>query len=69
MTFKIITFGCKVNTYESTYLKEQLIDNGFKEQDDNPDITIINTCSVTNVSDNKCKKWYEVLKEIIQILY
>ena len=58
MNFSVITFGCKVNTYESEYIKEQLINNKYKYSDDykTSDIVIVNTCSVTNTADNKCKK-------------
>lgn len=56
MTFKIITLGCKVNTYESEIMKELLLNAGYKEVIDNPEIIIINTCSVTNMADNKSKK-------------
>ncbi len=58
MTFNIITFGCKVNAYESEYMKEQLLANNFKYEKSykNSDIVIINTCSVTNVADNKSFK-------------
>ena len=58
MTFNIITFGCKVNAYESEYMKEQLLNNNFKYEKSykNSDIVIINTCSVTNVADNKSFK-------------
>lgn len=55
MKFKIITLGCKVNTYESNVMKDNLIDNGFS-LDDNADIYIINTCTVTNTSDHKSLK-------------
>ena len=56
MTFNIITFGCKVNAYESEFMKEQLLNNNFKYEKSykNSDIVIINTCSVTNEADNKC---------------
>ena len=58
MKFTIITFGCKVNAYESEYMKEQLLNNNYKYNDDykTSDIVIVNTCSVTNNADNKCKK-------------
>ena len=58
MNFSVITFGCKVNTYESEYIKEQLINNRYKYSDDykTANIVIVNTCSVTNTADNKCKK-------------
>ncbi len=58
MKFSIITFGCKVNSYESEFMKEQLINNNYQYVDDykDADIVIVNTCSVTNTADNKCKK-------------
>lgn len=55
MTFKIITLGCKVNTYESNVIRDHLINNGYVENDE-ADIYIINTCTVTNTSDNKSLK-------------
>lgn len=56
MTFKIITLGCKVNLYESEIMQEKLLSNGFILVNENSDIVIINTCSVTNVADNKSKR-------------
>ena len=58
MKFNIISFGCKVNTYESEFMREQLLNNGFIYNDDykTSDIVIVNTCIVTNTADNKCKK-------------
>ena len=56
MTFKILTLGCKVNTYESNVMRDSLINNGYKETIDNADIYIINTCTVTNTADNKSMK-------------
>jgi threonylcarbamoyladenosine tRNA methylthiotransferase MtaB len=58
MDFNIISFGCKVNSYESEYMKEQLLKSGYNYNEDYKfsDIVIVNTCSVTNTADNKCKK-------------
>ena len=56
MKFNIITLGCKVNTYESNVMRDILVDNGFEEVDKDADIYIINTCTVTNTSDNKSLK-------------
>ncbi len=56
MTFKIITLGCKVNAYESEIMKELLIKAGYKEENDKPEVVIINTCSVTNMADSKSRK-------------
>jgi len=56
MTFKIITLGCKVNTYESEYMLEELLKSGYIYNEEKPDIVIINTCSVTNMADSKSLK-------------
>lgn len=58
MKFKVINFGCKVNTYESTYLEEKFIENKLVEASsiEDADLIVINTCSVTNIADQKCKK-------------
>ncbi len=56
MTFKIITLGCKVNMYESEAMLEKLKQAGFIYNEEKPDITIINTCSVTNTADTKSLK-------------
>ena len=57
MKFYIYTLGCKVNTYESNVIKDKLINNGYIESNENDaDIYIINTCTVTNTSDNKSLK-------------
>lgn len=58
MTYNIITLGCKVNQYESQLISEILKNNGFTLSDnkDIADITIINTCTVTAVTDAKNRK-------------
>ena len=57
MKFNVYTLGCKVNTYESEIIKEKMLSNGFVLTDEEEaDIIIINTCSVTNMADNKSKK-------------
>ena len=56
MRFKIITLGCKVNSYESEYMLEKLKDSGYLYDEEKPDIIIINTCSVTNTADAKSMK-------------
>lgn len=55
MKFKIITLGCKVNTYESNVMRDLLLNHGYVEEDE-ADVYIINTCTVTNTSDNKSLK-------------
>ena len=58
MTFNIYTLGCKVNTYESNAIIDILEKEGYKQVkiDEPSDITIINTCTVTNTADNKSLK-------------
>lgn len=59
MNFYIETFGCKVNSYESNFIKQSLIQSGFiyVSEIKDADIIIINTCTVTNTADSKCKKF------------
>ncbi len=52
MTFKILTFGCKVNSYESQALRERLLKQGYVESE-NADIYFVNTCAVTNEAERK----------------
>lgn len=58
MTFNIYTLGCKVNTYESNAIIDILKENNYElvDNDSLSDITIINTCTVTNTADNKSLK-------------
>ena len=55
-TFLIKTLGCKVNTYESEFVRNLLLFNDYKEVSENADICIVNTCTVTNTADNKSKQ-------------
>ena len=54
-TCKVETLGCKVNQYESQYFREMLELNGVVEalDNENPDLCIINTCTVTHDADAK----------------
>ena len=54
----VLTLGCKVNTYESEYVINELKKAGYEIKDftDLCDVYIINTCTVTNSSDSKSKK-------------
>ena len=58
MKFNILTLGCKVNQYESQAMREELIRHGYQPSEDreHADITIINSCTVTSVSDAKNRK-------------
>lgn len=58
MKVGIYTLGCKVNTYESDYIINELKKNNYEVVpfDEVCDIYIINTCTVTNTSDIKSRK-------------
>lgn len=52
------TLGCKLNYSETSTIARQFEQGGYQKVDftDTPDIFIINTCSVTDNADKKCKK-------------
>lgn len=64
MKFNIVTFGCKVNQYESNMMKEKMLSSNFfyEENMSDANIIIVNTCSVTNVADKKCLKMIRKIK-------
>lgn len=57
MRFAIYTLGCKVNQYETQAMETILTQRGhtLTPFDGDADVYIINTCSVTAVSDKKCR--------------
>ena len=57
MKFAIYTLGCKVNQYETQAMEQELLRRGHELTDfDSPaDAYIVNTCTVTAVSDKKCR--------------
>lgn len=52
------TLGCKLNFSETSTIARLFEEKGYKKVDftETPDIFIINTCSVTDNADKKCKK-------------
>ena len=52
------TLGCKLNFSETSTLSRQLEAEGFlkKEFDDDADVYVINTCSVTENADKECRQ-------------
>ena len=52
------TLGCKLNFSETSTLSRLFEEGGYAKVDfdENPDIFIINTCSVTENADKKCKQ-------------
>ena len=60
------TLGCKLNYSETSTIGRLFNQAGFDTVDftDTPDVYVINTCSVTDNADKKCKK---VVKEALKI--
>jgi threonylcarbamoyladenosine tRNA methylthiotransferase MtaB len=56
--FKTLTLGCKVNQYETEYVREGLLRLGYREADvgEAADLCIVNTCTVTAEADLKSRK-------------
>ena len=54
----IVTLGCKVNQYESEWMKEQLAEKGHKIVPFfvDADVVVVNTCTVTSESDRKSRQ-------------
>lgn len=60
------TLGCKLNFSETSTISRTFEEKGFKKVgfQEKPDVFIINTCSVTENADKKCKK---IVKEAQKI--
>ena len=61
---RFVTLGCKVNQYETNAMAQKFLEKGYQiieeitpeNEDIKPDICIINTCTVTNMSDRKSRQ-------------
>ena len=69
LNFTIKTIGCKVNTYESSKIKDELTKLGLvyvdvenKNEYKNLDLYIVNTCSVTSIADKKSRQMLHLAK-------
>ncbi len=61
-----ITLGCKVNQYETNAMTQQFIDAKYEvvENDEKADVYVVNTCTVTNMSDRKSRQMLRKVKEL-----
>lgn len=52
------TFGCKLNFAETSTLARMLGERGYVRvlRGETPDIVVVNTCSVTELADKKCRQ-------------
>lgn len=59
------TLGCKLNFSETSTIARQFAELGCARVDleANPDIFVLNTCSVTDNADKKCK---QIIKKVLQ---
>ena len=60
-----LTLGCKTNQYETNGMAQKFKEAGYTicEMNKNPDVAIINTCTVTNMSDRKSRQILRKVKE------
>ena len=66
MKVTFITLGCKVNQYETNAMCEEFIKHNYQivDKEENADICVVNTCTVTNMSDRKSRQMLRRVKEI-----
>ena len=64
MKVKLYTLGGKVNQYETEELTELLLKNGYTVtlRDEEADIFLVNSCTVTAESDRKTRQTVHRLK-------
>jgi threonylcarbamoyladenosine tRNA methylthiotransferase MtaB len=58
MKLRTLTLGCKVNQYETEYVREGLLGIGYEDavDDERAELCIVNTCTVTNEGDAKSRQ-------------
>ena len=59
------TLGCKVNQYETEAMLEMFKEDGYEQVDseDYADVYVINTCTVTHMSDRKSRQYIRRMKK------
>lgn len=57
-TLRTFTLGCKVNQYETQFVREGLLRAGFEDAaaDGPADLCVVNTCTVTSEGDSKSRQ-------------
>ena len=65
-TVSFYTLGCKVNQYETNAMAQKFANSGYKvvHGEENADIAIVNTCTVTNMSDRKSRQILRRIKKV-----
>lgn len=59
-------YGCKVNQYETNAMAQKFVENGYKvvHVEEQSDICVINTCTVTNMADKKSRQMIRHIKQL-----
>ena len=59
------TLGCKVNQYETEAMLEMFKEDGYEQvgSEDYADVYVINTCTVTHMSDRKSRQYIRRMKK------
>ena len=62
----LLSLGCKVNSYETEKIREDMVKSGFEIVDfsEKADVYIVNTCSVTNIADRKSRQMLHKAKSL-----
>lgn len=57
-TAKFHTLGCKLNFAETSTIAQMFADKGIRrtQAGETPDVVVVNTCSVTELADKKCRQ-------------
>ena len=65
MRVTFFTLGCKVNQNETGALQQLFYENGYDVQHDenNADVYVVNSCTVTSVGDKKSLQWLRRAKK------
>ena len=62
------TLGCKVNQYETNAMEEAFIKSNYEYEivgfEEKADVYVINTCTVTNMSDKKSRQMIRKAKQL-----
>jgi threonylcarbamoyladenosine tRNA methylthiotransferase MtaB len=61
MTVEVVTFGCRLNTYESEVMRRDATAAGLGA-DDGGDVVIVNTCAVTGEAERQARQAIRRLK-------
>ena len=55
---RTVTLGCKVNQYETEFVRQALVAGGYRDAEagEQADLCVVNTCTVTHEGDSKSRQ-------------